>query len=400
MILKTVFLFGILTLLSCRSDTEQPDYGVITTTGEAQEIIHTDKAEGEIRFQDLVKTCKVVPLKVMDDEFIVEADKVVRFRDEYYLLDAKQSKLFVFDQQGKFVKKIGQRGSAPGEYQSLDDIIINQNAGQIILLSNADFAIHKYDLSGRYIKDVRLPFAPSSFALVNDTTLAIFTGYYEEDFFNVVLTDLNGQVRYKAFPFPKETTPMEFAFTGALRNSNGKVYYTDATSSVINEFDESVNNFIPRYRIVISNNTWPEEDKLNFDKFARAIMKIGEVSFLQDKYYLNDQVIVFNYLDGADNRNGFYFLKSKNLYNDHNIQDDALYSLFKYTPPIGCTPDGSFIFLLDYELCSYVRSRFDDDISETLSAVDASLANAVEELTETDNPILLEINFKDGALSE
>ena len=89
--------------------------------------------------------------------------KIIYYKNRYYALDVYRQRytVYVFDESGKFLFRIGKYGQGPGEYYVfLDDMLINPFTGNIDLLS-AWGLIFTYDLSGKHVK-TSLQFTNSS----------------------------------------------------------------------------------------------------------------------------------------------------------------------------------------------------------------------------------------------
>lgn len=83
---------------------------------------------------------------------------------------------FLFDKQGKFVRKIGNKGNGPGEYVSPDDITVDKVNKKIYIL-DSNQRVLKYSSTGAY---------ENSFRLENDATRSNYIQYSE----NALYTNL------------------------------------------------------------------------------------------------------------------------------------------------------------------------------------------------------------------
>ncbi|HLP44773.1 MAG TPA: 6-bladed beta-propeller [Candidatus Kapabacteria bacterium] len=65
-----------------------------------------------------------------------------------YILESKQDKFFVFDQNGKFLYSFGNRGEGPGEYKLAFSFFLK---GQYVIVPDQDRA-HYFNKDGKYVK--------------------------------------------------------------------------------------------------------------------------------------------------------------------------------------------------------------------------------------------------------
>lgn len=142
-----ILLFCML-LLSCNKQNSQ--------TG--QKILQVELSLGKQTDSDLFKKIEIIPLETNDQSLIKSIGRVIETDSKYYILDddVDRGVLFCFDKQGKFQSKIDKRGSGPGEYHLIYEIILKQEENLIHLLSPMG-AIHTYTVDGQFIKRDLLP---------------------------------------------------------------------------------------------------------------------------------------------------------------------------------------------------------------------------------------------------
>jgi len=101
---------------------------------------------------DYFSHIELIPLETSDKVLIGRLGKIICHQNRYYTLDILQAAVQVFDENGKFIQKIGKSGQGPEEYLPLlYDIIINPFTGNIDLLCPYGW-VYSYDLSGKYMK--------------------------------------------------------------------------------------------------------------------------------------------------------------------------------------------------------------------------------------------------------
>ena len=125
-------------------------------------IIDLDKAKYPdtcFSASNLYKSAKIIPLETNASCLIGSIDKI-QVIDQYILiLDGYNAKsLFVFDKEGRFVRKIGSVGQGPGEYNSIGDFTIDRDSKTVYIKDGrASSRIYQYDLTtGKYIQLVVL----------------------------------------------------------------------------------------------------------------------------------------------------------------------------------------------------------------------------------------------------
>ena len=106
---------------------------------------------------DYFSRIELIPLETSSEVLVAGIRKIILHHDIYYVLDPRQSIIFVFDLSGKFLFKINKRGTGPGEYSSIGDININPFTKNLELLEPHGL-VHSYDLAGNYIETKRITY--------------------------------------------------------------------------------------------------------------------------------------------------------------------------------------------------------------------------------------------------
>jgi hypothetical protein len=114
--------------------------------------------EEKIYMSSLFKKVKPIPLETTDESLIGYIRNVQIFDGKIFVLDKDFAKgVFVFDMDGKFIRKIGRIGQGPGEYVYLSDFTIDEINRQIYLIDRDVNCIIIYDIdTGKYIKQIKI----------------------------------------------------------------------------------------------------------------------------------------------------------------------------------------------------------------------------------------------------
>lgn len=86
-------------------------------------------------FNEVVKDVELIPLELTDSSALKEVGKVVFFKDLVYVLDRRSYAIFVFTQEGVFVNKISNPSDLPGGIYVINDFLLNEENGTLLLLS-------------------------------------------------------------------------------------------------------------------------------------------------------------------------------------------------------------------------------------------------------------------------
>lgn len=110
----------------------------------------------EVSISDLFGDLEVIPLETNDSCLLIWPDKVLYNEGCYEVFDGKHPGLFIFDKDGRYVRKVGRKGDGPGEYTEIYDVIHDSRNGNICMLSPFG-EIFVYGADGKFQKRMKLP---------------------------------------------------------------------------------------------------------------------------------------------------------------------------------------------------------------------------------------------------
>ncbi len=119
--------------------------------------IDIDNISNNTSIFDIFETIEVIPLETIEASLIQEIKKVVYFKYKYYIFDRRQSQVFIFNQNGKFISKIENKGLGPNQYIDVSDFDIDKENNKILLLSTIKNELHEYDIKGDFLQIHNLP---------------------------------------------------------------------------------------------------------------------------------------------------------------------------------------------------------------------------------------------------
>jgi hypothetical protein len=150
-----------LLLISCNSATnknekEQPSL----TENKDVIVIDIDNIEKDkvSYLSDYLKDVRPIVLETKEESMIGMISKLIVCDDLLFILDKSFAKsLFVFDKNGKFIRKIGNKGAGPGEYAVIFDFTIDMDNKVVYIMDGREQRIIWYDMaSGKYINSVKI----------------------------------------------------------------------------------------------------------------------------------------------------------------------------------------------------------------------------------------------------
>ena len=150
--MKKYFLgiISVILLVGCKSNKQEiytPYTGesvpLISVNSLQPKILDWENAE-EVMFENIVEDIRYIPLG--DEEDVMgQIDQILYNDGIFYLFDQKQDEVFLYNEEGKCIKKISDRGPGPKEYIGIGNIDINPEGSELLIedrmTSNVSFYI-------------------------------------------------------------------------------------------------------------------------------------------------------------------------------------------------------------------------------------------------------------------
>jgi hypothetical protein len=169
--LKTSFILILLFLIfSCSQKKEnQPAKQVL----ELGSILENPKKDDTV-FKDI----RYLKLETNPDILLGDDLYFQNKNDELYILDrAHQKSLLIFNNDGKFVQKVGAFGNGPGEYPAVNDFVFRNDTIDVLSNAGPKSTIYSYSEKGDFISKKQLNYLALSFEFVHHQYYAVYTSF-------------------------------------------------------------------------------------------------------------------------------------------------------------------------------------------------------------------------------
>lgn len=170
---KAIFLFLLIYIgVSCNRKVEPNDSSLYTS-------IQLPLAQKEqiISLSEITDSIVYVPLETNDQCLIGSIDKLLVTDDHNYIVVDKDiaASVFLFDSNGSFIRKIGNRGEAKNEYLTLEDVTYEND--QIYIWDSAQKKVLVYSAKGSFIQHFRFDYTAHSLCCLGKDLFAFCCGY-------------------------------------------------------------------------------------------------------------------------------------------------------------------------------------------------------------------------------
>jgi len=84
----------------------------------------------------------------------------VNAKGEIYVSDRRLNEIKIFDAEGTFIKKFGERGRGPGEFTEISSMYIDPAQNHLVVVDRMNLRATRFDLNGNYVDTHPLPEGP------------------------------------------------------------------------------------------------------------------------------------------------------------------------------------------------------------------------------------------------
>jgi len=356
-------------------------------------------------------------LETADSFLVAYPAKIVEYKQLLYILDNNMfasvwnNSLFVFDKQGNFIRKIGEKGNGPGEYLNAQTMEIYNDT--LFFYDNQGGKIIYYDLLGNYLSELSVPnHSMYAFGRVNNLWVSYSNSPSPEMLNTIRKNTVDGKLTQSDLESCNDLyaihlfTPTISTYTSSrfhIRNLinweqispfysfNNSLIFTHGFNDTIYTITEK--EISPRYYIDFGKYKVPEEacEKNPLD-FANKYMRDADEDYagILDCIYENNQYVGFSFWSQDSCHSAIYSKKMNKSYTVNQFVNDINGGPLKHTNYLT-----SWMTMQNNEIVGVV---FAEDFIAHCQANKGSLSDEVqkivEKITPFSNPILIKIKLK------
>lgn len=340
-------------------------------------------------FKNIFSKAEIISLETNDNSLMAWPERVFPFKGLLYVYDfLSVQRLLVYDENGKFVKRIGRRGQAPDEYLNMYDCLVDTLHGDIYFMSVYGQA-KQYDWNGSFKNNIIFPSRPHyySMALVGDSLIATWSCLEKEDNSVLLLNRFTGDT---VTSFWNDDRIFNHRKQFPFHHYNGKSYFSVGLRQQVYEITSA--GLLPAYSWDFGkDNIRMEllEYYLNFDdpneRNRKILDDIGTetLPFQLGNQYTNSTYDYVSLVRGARSIRPM----TTHVFYDKSKKESLV---FDYLDGKECRMNSPLFFGDDYLLTDVLY----DDRETFKSILPEEEYRKLENMLEDDNPCLLKLYFK------
>ncbi|RHJ78387.1 6-bladed beta-propeller [Parabacteroides sp. AM08-6] len=366
-----------------------------TLTG--QGIINIEVGENikEVNLSDIIESIEIIPLETSDEVLLGEIYALSYDEEKYFVQNANNLLIYVFDKKGKFERQLTRKGNGPGEIQFPESYTLDKINKEVWLSNNNTFL--RYDYQGTYLGKRDYSLAFKSFCIDKNKNIYFYTGkndnhHIQDGFLTGDLTLLTPDNKKRTWFKSKlvgyyktgesiRSYPSSHPFS--IQKDNSITFSYTFNDTIYSIKDNSL--IEPKYCIhlgekkISSNalNDMPGKDlKAYFQENTNTKWNINNV-------FENQQYLYFTYLKGFKSSYVVLYNKETKEISNMSLKDDLLGS--EWLAIADCTASSFIGYIPAYQI------KINEKI---LSFISQEQLAQLKESTADDNPILFKLTFK------
>lgn len=390
---KWILFLLLVVMTACKSTSTT---GVFQEIGLGEFIVIDPKDVDKERCMasNFVDSIVYIPLETRNDILIGKIKTIREWNNRFYVWDGQSDVIFIFDMQGKFLKKIASKGRGPKEYMEIGAFYQNPRNGDIYIRCDRSFSILRFDSEGVFVERIPCEFIVTDFTLIGKDSLVLYGGKmpnqevfretYPDQYRLVVMQ--NGNIIKKELPS---------CFNETLLRDVGRSFYFSYFSDTTSLLETIGNNIyrlnengslVLRFTLNFGEYTYP----LSFQTKPDEAMEIIQTQRKSSKWCKiidiieTDEHLLISY---SFQKYIFQTLYSKLSQKVYNIGVVWLNDIDR-VPMASLYASGNGCFLGSLEAHVLLNSvKNTDKVSEYVEEI-------AQGLTEMDNPLIVRIKMK------
>ena len=350
----------------------------------------------------IIENYTFIPLETSENSLMGDIEDLCTDDNYIFVFDHSNSKVLQFTDDGKFVRKVGNQGRGPQEYNEIWNIALDKETKRICLLDLAGRKLIYFDYDGNCVKEEPLYYLFTDLQFEKGMRY-IYTGsaYNKNaprvDLHKLVVSDNEQRPLYRGFPITERIRD-NFCFVPQypIRKFVDGIYYQELMSDTI--WNVEADKYIPSYVL-----NFPERGELfssaereNItDELYRQKIRLAEQ--FTGRYLITDRIVYFSLVGNDESRIGYPLLYSKKTGDvlcgsaDARLFTSRVGDLF-YPQPSFIFQDSAFVAVRQPQIMKEIVKSLSEEEYDKLSIQDKLF---MENLDAEDNPVLMIIKYKD-----
>ena len=369
--MKKIFTSLAILLFFCcnekNSGIQESEYVIKVNTDETEILDYSKKTSFN----------KFISLETTENSLIKKIEKIYFSKSIIIIFDESVREIFLFDHDGLYIGKCGEKGNGPGEHTYFSDVYYDEPTEQIYAYEGAKRSMYIYNLAGKLVDVIPTPNIQfRSFCKVEDGYW-LYTGMQNKKFTNSLLKVDNSFNIIGGF-IPQKVFFTTYWRSTFFQNEKGNIFFISPYGNIIYQIEK--NELKPYFKIDFGKNSPPFDilnkltDENEYNRLTTGDEIYGNIhNFIlyKDIFYfnfsstVNNSQIFFGHFDKTNNKsivfnsfseykkdnfpfNGISFVQPLTIYKDnyiclvnpYHVSEESL-NIMNKTSPFTITDDSN-----------------------------------------------------------
>lgn len=353
------------------------------------QTINIPKQDKEICLDTVFASYSFIPLETTVKSVVGRIEKILVCHDCFCILDRDNSNVLLFELDGQFRCRLGEKGHGPGEHVDAWNVAYDKEKQEIVLLDLAGRKLMYYDLTGNLKSTEPMYYLYTDFEFQKDKMI-LYTGTsYNEfsdilDLYQLIIAERKQKPRVRAYRVSEDVRHM-FSYGARLKKSGDEVIYDDMLSDTLWRISAEEQSPLIAVRFNKGPRFSKEEKRHMTDKLFRE--RSNQVGSVSDWQVSSDYISLLVRTPETGRRlfNVIYSRKSgKCKVVGNNVEKSRLGDYVTSAAFDGVYDNKSFIRIV--EPMDLIRYTEDKRLEKILTAEERKL---LEDIKADNNPVLL-----------
>lgn len=361
------------------------DVNVATVVIKIPEDISTSR----IDLSTFISEIDFIALETSDECTIGDINKVLSDEGSYIIHDKDNHAIFRFDEEGKFLNRIGVIGRGPQEYTESWDVSLDRLKKEVSVLDLAGRKILRYKYDGTFVGSKKMKFLYKQHeytvtGFVTHTQGSSNKATPEVDGYCLAFSDEDHNVTGTAIA-DKKDIKNSYSTENPLRKFSDRIYFNHPFKNEI--FQTGNNKAYSAFRFDFGKLGWDsniDTDELNGDEIRELI---NTHKYFNGEYVVSEDYLFFIIRGGNSPGSAVYYsLSTGEMKYGLHFNDPLSSHIGLFNVPQWTKYDDSFVsYEKPYQILQHWKAMDEPRASSITEKEKSILENAKED----DNPILI-----------
>ena len=242
-------------------------------------------------------------------------DRLLFVDDKIIVCNLKRQKeAFIFTNDGKFVKKLGEKGKGPNEYLSMDDVFVHHKTNQIILYDGQQRKFFFYDSSGNLNKIQEVFYYGLRAGMTSNQNTIIYQNkgsnfhFKGSSNYQIIKADSTQKIIGKSLPYsqPEYNPNIYLVNYNRFNTVNDKILYAPIYTNKIYEFSSN-----SRIKLKYNLDLGEKDFLKNIKSYKSQTEKNNAINSSKLWCFSGLAIEAGDYLFSKINNGGYFFYNKK-----------------------------------------------------------------------------------------